>query len=302
MARDLPFVDPHVHLWDLSHLRYPWLSPPFTEGGPNGSVEAIARNYLLDDYLADTSGWNVRGIVHVQAGAHDDDALAETDWLQAMADDCGMPNAIVAFADLSDPDVDTLLSAHAARPNVRGIRHIVNWHADPRRTYSPRDVTRDAAWVRGFGRLAEYGLSFDLQAYAGQFPALADLIARHPDVQVIVNHTGMAVPGEWESWRTGMAALATLPNVATKISGMGFTHRPWTVEQARPYVLEAIELFGPSRAMFASNFPTDKLFGSFADHLDAYDEITASLTDAERRALFSGTAERVYRLASGPAD
>lgn len=296
MARDLPFVDAHVHLWDLDRIAYPWLTPPFADDGPNGSVEAIARTYLLDDYLADAEGWDVRGIVHVDAGAAPEAALAETEWLQAMADAHGMPNAIIAFAALDDPQVDTLLAAHAAHPAVRGIRHIVNWHPDPRRSYTPRDVTRDEAWARGFALLGKHGLSFDLQAYPGQCEALAQLIARHPEVSVILNHTGMAVPGEWEAWRAGMRALAALPNVATKISGMGFTHRPWSLADIRPYVLEAIELFGADRALFASDFPTDKLFGSFAAHLDGYAAVTAGFSEDERRALFAGNANRLYRL------
>src|SRR3954471_8087200 len=118
MARDLPFIDAHVHLWDLDRIAYPWLTPPFADDGPNGSVEPIAKTYLLDDYLADAAGWDVRGIVHVDAGAHPDDALAETDWLQDIADTRGMPNAIIAFAALDDPNVETLLAAHAARANV----------------------------------------------------------------------------------------------------------------------------------------------------------------------------------------
>ncbi len=294
--RGIPFIDAHVHLWDLERISYPWLTPPFSDDGPNGSVEPIAKTYLLDDYLADAEGWDVRGIVHVDAGAEPSAALAETEWLQGIADERGIPNAIVAFAALDDPDVDALLAAHARHPNVRGIRHIVNWHADPRRTYSARDVTQDEAWQRGYALLAKHGLSFDLQAYPGQFPGLARLIERHPEVQVVINHTGMAVPGEWEEWRAGMKALAALPNVATKLSGMGFTHRPWSIDQARPYVLEAIELFGADRAMFASDFPTDKLFDSFARHLDAYGEIVAGFAEDERRALFARNANRTYRL------
>ena len=115
-------------------------------------------------------------------------------------------------------------------------------------------------------------------------------------MQVIVNHTGMAVPTEWHEWRTGMKALAALPNVATKLSGMGFTHRPWSPAQARSYILEAIDMFGVDRAMFASDFPTDKLFGSFADHLDAYAEVTSSFGEAERRHLWGRNANRIYRL------
>ena len=127
----IPFVDAHVHLWDLSHIRYPWLAPPFNDDGPNGSVEPIAHNYLLDDYLADAKGWDVRGIVHVDAGADPAASLKETRWLEDITARCGMPNAIIAFAALDDPGVESLLEAQAACPHVRGIRHIVNWHKDP---------------------------------------------------------------------------------------------------------------------------------------------------------------------------
>lgn len=299
MAARPPLVDPHVHLWDLQHIRYPWLTGPFDSDNPNGSVEAIAVDYPLDAYLADAGSWDVRGIVHIDAGADPADALKETQWLQVMADTRGMPTGIVAFAALDDPQVENLLAAHVEHANVRGIRHIINWHPDPARSYSPADVTTTSAWMRGFGLLKKFGLSFDLQAYPGQFAHLAALIAKHPDTQVILNHTGMALPGDpdgWDVWRRGMAALAALPNVAVKISGMGFTWRPWTVELARSYVLETIDLFGTDRAMFASNFPTDKLFGSFDRHFDAYDAITADFSADERVALFGGNANRIYRL------
>ena len=297
MTERLPFVDAHVHLWDLSNVRYPWLTPPFVEDSPNGSVEPIAKDYGLDDYLADARGWDVRGIVHIDAGADPADALKETDWLQAMADARAMPNAIVAFAALDDPKVEALLTAHAERRSVRGIRHIVNWHPDPLRTYTPRDVTGDEAWAAGFALLGKYGLSFDLQAYPGQFPVLAPLLERHPEVPVMINHAGMMVgeAGRAE-WRTGMRALAAIPHVAVKISGIGFALRPWTIEQMRAYVLETIELFGTDRAMFASDFPTDKLFGGFDQHLDSYNAIVADFSDDERRAMFAGNANRLYRL------
>jgi len=238
----------------------------------------------------------VRGIVHVDAGADAADAIAETDWLQRMADARGMPNAIVAFAALDDPHVATLLAAHASRANVRGIRHIVNWHADPNRTYTPRDVTRDDAWAAGFALLGAHGLSFDLQAYAGQFPGVVPLIARHPETPVIINHMGMMIAGEEAEWRSGMAALAALPNVSVKLSGIGFSDRRWTRTLARDQIRTAIDLFGTTRAMFASDFPTDKLFGSFAQHLDTYADIVADFSAEERHALFAGNANRIYRL------
>jgi predicted TIM-barrel fold metal-dependent hydrolase len=295
----IPFVDAHIHLWDLDRLRYPWLTPPFSDDGPNGSVEPIASTYLPAHYRADAAAWNVVGAVHIDAGAMAVDALAETEWLEGLADNEGLPTAIVAFAALDDPDVETLLAAHAAHPRVRGIRHIINWHPDPRRTYTPRDVTGDAAWQSGFGLLAKHGLSFDLQCYPGQMQGLAALIARHPETPVILNHAGMPVDTDAAgvaTWRAGMKTLAALPHVAVKLSGFGFIHRTWTPEQIRPYILDAIDIFGPDRCLFASDTPTDKLFGSFDRHMDAYHAIVADFPEDQRRALFGRNADRIYRL------
>lgn len=292
----LPFVDAHVHLWDLSRIRYPWLTPPFADDGPNGSVEQIARDYGLADYRADAAGWDVRGIVHVDAGADPAQALDEAAWLQGLADETGLPSAIVAFADLADPKLDALLAAHAAHKNVRGIRHIVNWHPDPRRSYTPRDVTQDDAWQAGYARLAAHGLSFDLQAYPGQFPALARLIDRHPETPVMVNHAGVMVPGEEAEWRAGMRAIAAIPHVAIKLSGFGFTRRPFDADHARGIILSAIDWFRADRVMVASDFPTDKLFGTFDAQLSACAAAIADFTEDEQRAMFAGNANRLYRL------
>ena len=295
----LPFVDAHVHFWGLKCIPYPWLTPPFDDHGPNGSVEAIAHDYLPDDYRADAAGWDVLGVVHVEAGAAAESALEETRWLQGMADAGELPSAAVAFAALDAPGVEELLEAHAAHPCVRGVRHIVNWHADPRRTYTPRDVTGDLAWQAGFSLLARHGLSFDLQCYPGQMAGLAKLFARHPDTPVMINHAGMPVDTDEAGkaqWRQGMAALAALPQVSVKLSGFGFSHRQWTPEQIAPYILEAIELFGTDRCMFASDVPTDKLFGSLDKHLSAYDTITAGFSRDERLDLFARNAARLYRL------
>lgn len=292
----LPFIDAHVHLWDLDLIHYAWLTPPFTDDGPNGSVAAIASTYLLEDYRRESAKWNVIGMIHVDAGADPAQAVEETDWLQDIADREGMPNGMVAFAALDDPNVGALLAEHARRRNVRGIRHIVNWHAESRRSYTPRDVTRDETWQAGFALLGKHGLSFDLQAYPGQFAGLAKLIERHPEIPVIVNHTGMGVDGE-EDWREGMNALAALPNVSVKISGMGFVFRPLDPIAVRARTLAAIDLFGTERAMFASDFPTDRLFGGFDETISMLADAVSDFTEGERRALFARNANRIYRLA-----
>lgn len=299
MAAALPFVDAHFHLWDLDRLRYPWLTPPFADDGPNGSVEAIASTYTPAHYRTDLARWNLMGAVHVQAGAHDEDALAETEWLEDLAQTTGLPTAIVAYADLTTAGIGMLLAAHAGHKHVRGIRQIVNWHADPARTYTARDVTLEPAWERGFAQLAKHGLSFDLQCYPGQMPHIAQILARHPEVPVIINHLGMPVLSDatgYDDWRSGLTALASLPQVSLKLSGVGFIRRDWTKESIARFVLEAVAIFGSDRAMFASDVPTDKLFGTVDQHLDAYHALVSYFPEEKQRNLFGRNANRIYRL------
>lgn len=290
------FVDAHIHLWQLNRLSYPWLTPPFSDDGPNGSVEPIAKDYVVADYLADAEGFKVDKVVHIDAGASAAQALDETRWLQSLADGSGFPNAIVGFAALNEPGVEALLAAHAQHRNVRGIRHIINWHKDPNRTYTPRNLLEDDAFKFGFGLLANFKLSFDLQIYPGQMVQSYELARFHPDTPVILNHMGMPVDADLSEWREGMKKLASLPHAAVKISGLGFVDRGWTAQSMRGLVLETIDTFGPERCAFASDFPTDKLFNSYGHALRAYDEITSGFSASERDALFATTAERLYRI------
>jgi predicted TIM-barrel fold metal-dependent hydrolase len=118
-------------------------------------------------------------------------------------------------------------------------------------------------------------------------------------VPVILNHAGMWADrdlGGWRAWKAGLRRLAALPNVMVKISGLGMLDLHWTEGSIRPLVLETIDAFGTDRAMFASNFPVDKLFSTFPVLWTAFDAITAGLTPAERTNLMCDNAVRAYRL------
>jgi len=300
VAPDLRIVDPHVHLWDLSRARYGWLQDDPLPNNPAGDMTPIARrDYLLQDYLSDTAGWRVDKIIHVEAGQPVGAQLGETDWLQAMADRDSYPHGIVAGADLLDPDLDALLEAHAARPNVRGVRQIVCWHEDPLKTYTDRDLLRDPQWIEGFAKLAHHGLSFDLQLYPSQMATAAIIAAHHPDIPMIINHAGLPTDRNdigVERWRIGLRLLAAQPQVSIKISGLGITDRAWTLDSIRPTVLECIEVFGIERAMFASDFPVERVHGTFNAFYSAFDAITAEFSADERDRLFAANAEAIYRI------
>lgn len=291
-------VDPHIHLWNLERLRYPWLANPKTSFAGDNSL--LAKTYEMAEFAADAEGVEVLAVVHIDAGHDPADPLAETHWLQSMADAGGFPQGIVAYADLSAPEVDVLLAAHAAHRNVRGIRQILNVHANPLFDYGGRHFMREQPWRKGFGLLKKYALSFDLQIYPTQMDEAAQLARAHPETTLILNHTGMFVDRNsvagWRQWRDGLRSLAACPNVGVKISGLGMVDHHWTIESIRPYVLETIDAFGVERSMFASNFPVDRLHGGYRAVWEAFAQVTGDASEAEHAALFRDNAMRIYRL------
>jgi predicted TIM-barrel fold metal-dependent hydrolase len=298
----MQIVDAHHHLWDLEANSYPWLKPETRH--PAGDLAPICKSYLLADFLEDARNLELVKSVHVQAEIDRADPARETAWLQRIADtpgSGGFPHGIVAFADPADPKVEAMLEAHAGYPNVRGIRFLLNYEAGaPLYCATSRgDWLTDRQWRQGYALLQKYQLSFDLQIFWQQMTDAADLARAFPDIQLILNHTGMPrsrAPDYVANWRQGMRKLAEAPNVAAKISGLAMFHHGWTPEVIRPFVLDTIEIFGVERCMFASNFPVDKLQSSYDTLWNAFDRITADFSQDERRRLFHDNAVRYYRL------
>jgi predicted TIM-barrel fold metal-dependent hydrolase len=292
-------VDAHHHLWDLSRgYNYPWLQDLPHGVGVCGNVGPIARDYRLTDFQADTANYDLVKSVHVEAVSSD--PIGESRWLQALADQSGFPHGIVARAELHLPDVEAALAAQREFPNVRGIRHIVNWHANPQLTFGPRsDLMTDTAWLAGFALLKKYDLTFDLQLYPSQMRDAAELARAHPETLIILNHAGMPVDRDdtgLRQWREGMALLASHDNIVVKISGLGMVDWQWTPDSIRPLVLHTIDCFGVNRVMFASNFPVDRLYGSFDALYGAFEAIVGDFSEAEKDRMFHTNALEYYRL------
>jgi predicted TIM-barrel fold metal-dependent hydrolase len=112
------------------------------------------------------------------------------------------------------------------------------------------------------------------------------------------------------NWKRGMAELAKRPNVNIKLGGLGmplglyeFFKQPTPpssealAKAYKPWIETSIELFGADRCMFESNFPVDKITSGFGVLWNAFKLLAAKASAAEKTALFSGTASRVYKLA-----
>jgi predicted TIM-barrel fold metal-dependent hydrolase len=301
-AAELPIVDAHHHLWDLARgpLYYPWLQDPTPHEFFLGDYATLARDYLPSDYRRDAAGHRVVKTVHVEAECRRDQQVAETRWLSALHARDGLPDAIVAHAWFHLGDPEAILGEHARFPLVRGIR------SKPVTATAPDAIERglpgsmqDPNWLAGFRRLREFGFSWDLRVPAWHLEEAAEVARAHPDIPVVLNHTGFP----WDRseaglalWRRGMRALAACPQVYCKLSCLCLRDAPWDYASNRAIVLETIEIFGVERCMFASNFPVDGLRIGYRALFDQFKRMTAALAPRERRKLFHDNAARFYRL------
>ena len=296
----LPIIDAHAHFWDLKARYYPWLCNPELIAFRYGDYSAIRRTYLPPDYRRDAKGFSIQGMVHVEAEHDPADPVGETRWLARVAEQTGLPSACVGQAWLDRADVEEILAAQAGFPLVRGIRHKPRAASDPRnaRRGAPGSMD-DPLWRRGFAMLARHRLSFDLQTPYWHFDAAGDLAADFPDTQIIINHAGLPADRSEQGlrgWRRALEGMAVHANVALKISGIGLPGRPWTLQDNRDIVCDAIALFGAERCIFASNFPVDGLVADFGTIFSGYREITRDFSDEDIAKLFHDNALRIYRL------
>ena len=291
-------IDAHFHLWNLDENYYPWLS----DGDRPSLVRnfsALRRNYLVSDLLRDIGALNVIAGVHIQAEHDHRDPVRETRWLQGVANDPasrGLPQAIIADADFTSPDIDAVLAAHCAFPNMRGVRHALHRRLDETPPYDPLE---DPVWVRNFSLLAKYRLSFDLQVFPRQRDGTLRLIRANPAVSFALTHAAMPLWSDAENvalWRRAIRAYAELPNVAIKISGFGGIDPDWSAASIDPLVSEIIRAFGPERCMLASNFPVESLAKTYSEVWQIFAATFANYTENENELLFWRNAARFYRI------
>ena len=240
--------------------------------------------------------FHVEQSVYVEAEWNPTDPVGEMRYIAALRQEYGLPSVAVAQAWLDAGNVAAVLEQQAGFSFVRSVRH--KPHANPTPTDGAPGGMTDARWREGFALLARNGLFFDLQTPWWHLPEAARLAADFPDTQIVLNHTGLPdrSPEGIAGWTRAMTALAACPNVAVKISGLGESGRPWTVAANRDIVRTVIDLFGPARCMFASNFPVDSLCASFATIFGGFREIVSDFPAGVQRALFRDNAIRIYAM------
>jgi L-fuconolactonase len=279
-----PIVDSHVHLWDPTRFRMPWL---------DGNT-ILEKPYGPADYRAHSEGVDVEAIVYLQVEVTPSYALLEAQWVAALPEDGPRIGAIVPWAPLEDGErARSFLEALVAvDPRIRGVRRIYQEESDI-------DFCVQPGFIRGVRLLPEYGLTMDLCLKHQQLANTIELVRSCPNVRFVLDH--IAKPdikaGLLDPWRNEIKLLAGFPNVLCKISGMvteADTDR-WTISDLLPYYETVYEAFGEDRVMFGGDWPVVLMASSWRRWVDTLDELTSSLTDTQKRKLWSENARRFYR-------
>jgi L-fuconolactonase len=316
---DLPIVDPHHHLWQRTgndYLFHDLLADTRTGHNIVGTVFVDCHSMYRKEGPAEL---RCIGETEFANGVAAMSASGLYGNLRACA-------GIVSHVDLRlGARAGAVFDAQIAAGNGRfkGIRYQTGWDADPgirnSRTDPTPELTRDRTWREGFAELAKRNLTFDAWLYHPQLGEIADLADAFPQTPIVLDHVGgpLGYAGYATrhdevrtAWKKSMAELAKRRNITVKVGGLGmamgwldFYRRPappnseQLAEAFKPWVETCIELFGAERCMFESNFPVDKITSGYGVLWNAFKRLAAGASAAEKSALFSGTATRIYRLA-----
>ncbi len=271
-------IDTHLHLVYQDRFDYPWLA----------SAGKLNRSFTLDDYRPLALAAGITDMIHMEVDVAEADIEPETAFVTGLGN--GIVGAIAACRPES-PSFPEQLARLAANPRVRGLRRILH--------ESPDELGQRPLFAQNIKRLAEYGLSFDFCVLPHQIPIAIAIAKAAPDVQFVVDHCGVPNVKDkaLEPWRANMSAIAELPNVAAKISGVvAYAGENWTVDDLRPFVEHTIAAFGWDRVVWGSDWPVCTLTADLSRWVAATHEIIGGASDDEKSKLLHRNAERIYRI------
>lgn len=270
----MQIVDAHCHFWHLARGDYDWLAE---EGG---ALAPIRRDFGPDDHPG--AGAEV---IAVQAAA----TVAETDHLLSLAQRTPWIRGVVGWVDLGDPAAAAAIGTRAQNPVFRGIRPMLQDIADT-------DWLVTGPRADALAAIAAHGLVFDALVSERHLPVLARFVQDNPDIAVVIDHAAKPRPGLPQGWRDGMRALADLPGVHCKLSGL-MTELPGEDDILRCGAF-LFDLFGAERLIWGSDWPVMTLGGTYARWRDLTEKMLAGADRAARLAVLGGNARRFYGVAA----
>jgi L-fuconolactonase len=274
-------LDSHVHFWDPGELTYPWVE----------ALPRLRRRWAPEHLAGATEGITLGGLIFVECNCDPDQALAEVEMVETLAAEEPRIIGTVAFADLTRPErLDETLDRYQEFGRVRGIRHNIQGNE--------AGFCLRGQFVEGVRAAGRRGLTFDLCATHDQLPEVVELARRCPQTRLVLDHCGKPAIGAGllDPWREHIAALAELPNVWCKLSGLLTEADPagWSEADLIPYAGHVVDRFGSERVMYGGDWPVLTLAGSYRDWYQFTRNFTESWSVEERTAFYGGNALRFY--------
>lgn len=273
-------IDSHHHFWDLSKREYLWMPP---------TPSVLRRNYLPENLQAIIQDSGVSKTVVVQAHQ----SIEESLWLLKFAEDYDFIAGVVAWVDLTDPEVGRVLDNFNENPKLVGIRHLVHDEMDD------AWLMRDSV-VRGLREVGNRGLTYDLLLRPNHIKYIPHLVEKIPELRMVVDHIAKPdiASGELEPWATDIAVVADIPGIYCKVSGMvtQADHSNWKIDDLKPYASHVLEQFGPDRIMWGSDWPVSLSAARYDVVLDAALKALGKLSGEDKMKFLGRNAEVFYRL------
>lgn len=273
-------VDAHQHFWLYDAERHSWI---------NDEMRVIRQDYMPENLLPVMEASGVQGTVLVQV----DQTEEENDFQLSNASKFDFIKGVVGWVDLQAANIEDRLAHYEHFEKMKGFRHILQGEAD-------RALMLKPAFKNGISLLAKYGYTYDILIFPDQLPYALELAKDFPHQPFVIDHAAKPYikAGMIDEWAKGMQAIAELPNVSCKISGMvtEADYKLWTAEQLRPYIDVVVQAFGTNRIMFGSDWPVCLVAAQYKQWVDILREYFASFTQAEQEAFFGNNATAFYNL------
>lgn len=272
-------IDAHQHFWRLARGDYGWLTP---------ALEAIHRDFDPRDLAPLLAQEGIDGTVLVQAAPTE----AETEFLLSLAGRNDFVLGVVGWTDFAATDAPDRIARLATRPGLVGLRPMI------------QDIEDDGWMLRAdlspaFEAMARHDLVFDALVLPRHLPNLRVLLGRHPRLRAVVDHCAKPpiADGTREDWARDIGAIAAETGAFCKLSGLVTeAGRDWTLETLRPWVNHALNVFGPSRLIWGSDWPVATLAATYGEWMRACEQLLAGCAERDRQAIFGGNAARLYKL------
>jgi L-fuconolactonase len=273
-------VDSHQHFWQVGRFDYPWMTP---------EVEVLCRDYLPPALAPMLERNEVSKTILVQAS----NSLEETRWLLKLAEQNSFIAGVVGWVDLTADGFVDQLDEFTAHPRFKGVRHLVE--SEPQ-----DDWLTQPGVLENLGTLARRGVAYDLLVHTRHLQHALTVADSCPELRLVVDHMAKPpiAPGEMDDWSRGLRQLGARPNVSCKLSGL-VTEADWAnwrVEDLQPYVNLALEVFGPRRMIFGSDWPVCLLAASYDQVLETSQSMLAGVSEEDRHRIFAANAIDFYRI------